>query len=166
MQLKRTTATPKPPAQSTPAQEASKPKAATRVDTGTESVNGMAIGGYVGLGLGAAGIGLGTYFAVQYVNTNKDANAMYAECERVSAAKGDDGCTDPVLDEKTGDLDDEVAAYGTKAWISYGVGAASLATGIALLALSRRESADSDDAARARVLPYVTPNSLGVVGRF
>lgn len=165
LQLKRTAATPKPAAPSAP-HEAPEHVAATRLDSGNEGVNGMAIGGYIGLGLGAAGLGLGTYFAVQYVNTNKDANAMYAECERISAARGDEGCTDPVLDEKTGDLDDEVAAYGTKAWISYGVGAASLATGIALLALSRRESAESDDAARARVLPYVTPNSLGVVGRF
>jgi len=162
--LRRAEATPEPAPASAPVSQASEP-AATGRDTGNEDVNGMAIGGYVALGFGVAGVGLGTYFAVKYVDTNKAANAAYAECERVSQAE-DGGCTDPVLDKETGDLDDDAAAYGTKAWISYGVGAASLATGIALLALSRRDGSKDDDADTARLIPYVAPNGLGVVGRF
>ena len=165
LQLVRAAAAPQAPA-SAPVQRASEPTAATRLDSGDEGVNGMAIAGYVGLGVGVAGVGLGTYFAVQFVNTNDAANAAYAECKRVSEANGGKGCTDPELERKTGDLDDETAAYGTKAWISYGVGAASLATGIALLALSPRDSANKDQANTARLIPYVTPNSLGVVGQF
>jgi len=166
LQLARAAGAPTAAAQSAPVREVAQPRATTRVDSGSEGVSGMAVGGYVGLGLGAAGIGLGTYFAVQYVDTQDAANAAFAECERVSEAQGDEACSDPDLKRKTGDLDDEVAAYGTKAWISYGVGAASLATGIALLALSRRDTSGSDDADAAQVIPYVTPSSLGVVGRF
>lgn len=131
----------------------------TRADAGGDGsgVNGMLIGGYVSLGIGVAGVGLGTLFAVHYVQAQNDANETWAKC----LDESDEGCDDPALAQETRDLDDEATAKGTQAWIAYGVGAAGLATGIALLALG-----SNDGASGARVTPYATANGFGVAGQF
>lgn len=124
------------------------------VDAGSSS--GMLIGGYVGLGVGVIGVSLGAVFAIQRANAQTDADAFWSEC----LEKSQSGCEDPVLEQKTEDLDAEVAAKGTQAWVAFGVGAAGLATGITLLVLSR------SDTRTAQVRPYVSKNGFGVTGRF
>ncbi|HEY6725858.1 MAG TPA: hypothetical protein VI197_17615 [Polyangiaceae bacterium] len=120
-------------------------------------VNGMRVAGYVSLGVGVVGVGLGTLLAVQFVQARDAANDAWAEC----LDKSEQGCDDDALEQETLDLDDEASAKGTQAWIAYGVGAAGLATGIALLALG-----SDDGGGEARVTPYATANGFGVVGQF
>lgn len=130
---------------------------------GDSGSNGMLIGGYVSLGVGAVGIGLGTLFAVHYVQAQNDANEAWSAC----LAKSQQGCQDEALAQETRDLDHEANVKGSQAWIAYGVGAAGLATGIALLALGGgNDSSDSSGTNAARVTPYVTANGFGVTGRF
>ncbi|HEU5074778.1 MAG TPA: hypothetical protein VFU02_11400, partial [Polyangiaceae bacterium] len=71
----------------------------------------------------------------------------------------------------TQDFDDDAATKGTQAWIAYGVGAAGLATGIALLALRGRDAGSETLGRResphsVRLMPYVTANAFGVAGQF
>lgn len=129
--------------------------------------SGMLMGGYVSLGVGVVGIGLGTLFAVQHLEAKSAANETWAEC----LEKSEDGCEDRELERRTHDLDDEAATHGTQAWIAYGVGAAGLATGIALLALRATDSRNGDlrngdSPSLVRVTPYVTRNGCGVAGQF
>lgn len=131
--------------------------------------NGMRVAGYASLGVGVIGVGWGTLLAMQYVDKQNAANDTWAKCLEES----DGGCDNPDLDQRTRDLDDEATTKGTQAWIAYGVGAAGLATGIALLALSGGDDGKSNDgkssdknASKARVTPYATVNGFGVVGRF
>lgn len=167
--LKLTRAAAAPAARTTPpAQRGSRPNdGEPRADAGGDEAggNGMRIAGYVSLGVGVLGVGLGTLLAVQYVDAQDAANDTWAQC----LAESDEGCDDTALAQETRDLDDEATAKGTQAWISYGVGAAGLATGIALLALSSNDGGSGgseEEASRPSVTPYATAHGFGVVGRF
>lgn len=107
---------------------------------------------WVAFGVGAAGIGAGTFFLIQNRTKHDDANALCGD-GRCPAARR----------EEIESLDSEAKSAATFAWIGYGVGAAGVIAGTTLLFLGRSSSSSSS---KAGVMPWVGGRSAGVVGRF
>lgn len=82
---------------------------------------------YTSLGIGAAGVGVGTYFLVSWAHFRGRATDKAAACSEA------DSCSDPVETNAQGDLD-KANRNATWAIVSYSVAAAGLGTGIVLLA--------------------------------
>ncbi len=111
---------------------------------------------YVALGVGGVGITLGIIFTAQHFSKKKSANDMFAErgCDTACGAQ------DQLEIEE---IDKQAATFGTMAILGYGVGVAGLATGVALLLLSPKES---ERARREHVHPYFGWGEIGLAGRF
>jgi hypothetical protein len=126
-------------------------------DTGpTESgPNGMRIGGYVALGVGAVGLIGGTYFALS------------ASSKRGEA---DDLCTLPGAkcpeDKKSEieSLDEDAKSASTLSVAGFVIGGLGVATGVTLLLLSPKS--ESARAPALQVTPWIGYKSAGLVGRF
>jgi hypothetical protein len=133
-------------------------------DTGTSKggVNqGMRIGSYVAFGVGAVGVGLGTYFLIQRGSKNDDADALFDVKGCAPPDRGPD-CTDTVMTEING-LWDDAGTQGTLAIVSFAAGGAALITGVTLFVLSGSSGSSSG---QTHVTPYFTGTSAGVLGTF
>jgi hypothetical protein len=107
---------------------------------------GMRIGGWLGLGVGAAGVVAGTLFALKNRSNRNDANAL---CNQ--------GCPESKR-AQVESLDSSADSAATAAWISYGVGGAALATGAVLLWMSGNRPAK---ASSAQVTPWLDAHATG-----
>ena len=119
---------------------------------------------FVSFGVGAVGLGLGTYFLIKGSSSRDRANEADTECRKVPPTP-DFQCGDPVLDSqiKTADKDANTQnAIGVTSLIVGGVG---IATGVTLLILSSGSHSE-----QASTKPHVTPvfgyQSIGLVGTF
>jgi len=123
-------------------------------DQGTTSgSNGAKIGGFVALGVGVVGVGLGTVFLLKAHGKKSDADAL---CNLPN-----NGC--PVSKKSQIDgLDNDYKSAGTLSVVSYAVGGAGLITGVILLAVSGGKHTEST----AAVTPWIGYQSAGVSGRF
>lgn len=130
---------------------------ATTADSG--SGGDYRVPGYIALGVGVAGVGLGTLFLVQRSGKLKDGNQIFSDCE-ISQTCG----TDEI--QAIENADQAAATKGTLSLISYGVGAAGLGTGIALLLMSRGDSPLEAEVGQLRVRPYASFNQMGIFGSF
>jgi tetratricopeptide (TPR) repeat protein len=144
-----------------PAATASAPGApppAHPIDSGSQQShsNVKRIGAYVGFGVGAVGVTLGTVFLVQHLGKGVDADKAFATC-----AKGGSSCDDPKQAQSIKSLDKDAASAGTLSVISYAVGGVGIAAGVTLLVLQGSEQEN-----KAAVHPYFTGTGGGVVGRF
>jgi hypothetical protein len=126
-------------------------------DTGT-SGKGMRIGGYIGLGVGAAGIVVGSIFLAQRAGAKSDkADEIFNRC---NATPTGCGAADKAQIQK---LDDDAkSSKTTLAVVGYAVGGVGLAAGITLLLLAPK----SQSTAAPHVTPYVSHNSVGLQGSF
>lgn len=137
-------ATPTPPVATTPPP----PSQSTSGGDG----NAMKIGGYVALGVGVVGVGLGTVFLLKANSKKSDA---------------DDLCSSPAgcpLSKKgeVDALDDDYKSAGTLSVVSYAVGGVGLITGVTLLVLSGGKHTEST----AGITPWIGYQSAGLSGRF
>ena len=113
----------------------------------------MKIGGYVALGVGVVGAGLGTVFLLQSHSKKSDADAL---CNLPN-----NGC--PLSQKSQIDsLDNSYKSAGTLSVVSYAVGGAGLITGVILLVASSGTHTEST----AGVTPWVGYQSVGLSGRF
>ncbi|HET7538617.1 MAG TPA: hypothetical protein VFK05_02050 [Polyangiaceae bacterium] len=120
---------------------------------------GMRIAGYTGIGLGAVGLGIGTYFVVKAHSTQKDADDMYAACDSTPTCN---------LEDIQGDvtaIDNRAASQRTGGIVSMVVGGAFLATGITLLVVDANSS-HTQDYGGVRVRPILGLGFAGVSGQF
>jgi hypothetical protein len=148
------------PVAATPGAGAGAPPAATSAPPGTESPaapaggsSGMKIGGYVALGVGVVGAGLGTVFLLQSQSKKSDADKL---CNLP-----DNGC--PLSQKSNIDsLDNSYKSDGTLSVVSYAVGGAGLITGVILLVASSGTHTEST----AGITPWIGYQSAGVSGRF
>jgi len=110
---------------------------------------------YLGFGVGAVGIGLGTYFVVKAVKTQSDSDAQYTACYPHCSfdAKG-----------AVADLDIAARNQTIASVASYIVGGVGLATGVTFFILDRKRTSREPGAAMVR--PWVGPGQAGVVGSF
>ncbi|HEX2881355.1 MAG TPA: hypothetical protein VHO25_17625 [Polyangiaceae bacterium] len=131
---------------------------ATPQDQGTSDPGkGLRIGGYVALGVGVVGLGVGTVFLVSGAGKKGDADDAFDACN-----SGPGGCS--VTEERNvNDLEDDAASAKTISLVGYGVGAAGIGTGIVLLVLAGNKSADNT---QAHITPWVGWQSAGVSGTF
>jgi hypothetical protein len=123
------------------------------------SSEGLRIGSYVGFGVGAVGLALGTVFVLKSASTRKDADkaaaALEAECGRQCDADSPDA-------KKVDDLDDSARSAKTLGIVGYIVGGVGVATGVTLFILS----SEKESSRSAFVAPYVGLGAVGVRGAF
>jgi hypothetical protein len=130
----------------------------------SRGTSGQAVAGYVGLGVGAVGIGLGTYFIISSTNTRNKATAEFA-CDMQQP----NGCSDPqIADIRAKDKDaDKTRALSI---VSYSVGGAAAITGLVLLLTDHPSTAEEEQPPSGepfgslRILPGL--GSITVTGKF
>jgi hypothetical protein len=137
--------------------------AAVTADTaGTEAepsggVNGMRIGGFVGLGVGVVGLAVGTIFTVSAGSKRSDADDEFDANNCGSMA----GC--PTEEERIQSMYDDADSAQTIGIVGFVVGGLGVATGVTLLVLS---SGSNDSAKTPAIVPYAGLGTAGVFGRF
>jgi hypothetical protein len=140
-----------PPASSTAAPE---PPPSPAGNSGSS----LRVGGYVALGVGVVGVGLGTVFLLSANSKQKDADAAFDACG---------GSCTPADRTKIDGLDSDAATGKTLALTSFVVGGLGLATGATLLVLSgKRKSSEPAALLTPRVEPWIGYSTLGLRGTF
>jgi hypothetical protein len=124
----------------------------------SSSGSGMRVGGYVALGVGAVGVGLGTVFLLSANSKQKDADAAFEACGGASCSVADR--------TKIDGLDSDAATGKTLALTSFVVGGLGLATGVTLIVLSGKKSSEPAALLTPRVEPWIGYRSLGLRGTF
>jgi hypothetical protein len=113
----------------------------------------MRIGSYVGFGVGAVGIALGTVFVLQSASKRKDADK---EAEACPCEKGTEQA------DKIAGLDDDARSAQTLGIVGYVVGGVGVAAGVTLFILSSQK----EEPKSAYVTPYVGLGAVGLKGAF
>ena len=110
---------------------------------------------YIGFGVGALGIGSGTYFVIKAHKTQSDADGQYSACypHCSNAAKGD-----------IANLDDAAKNQRAASIASYIVGGVGLAAGVTFLVLDSKRTSAPPGVAIIR--PWVGPGQAGILGSF
>lgn len=108
---------------------------------------------FIAFGVGVAGLAVGTVFLFKNRGDRDDADALCTGGLCPAARRND-----------IQSLDDSADSAQTISWIGYGVGAASVAVGAALLLLNR--SSSSAKTTGTVVTPWFDANSGGIAGRF
>jgi hypothetical protein len=124
----------------------------------SSSGSGLRAGGYVALGVGVVGVGLGTVFLLSAHSKQKDADAAFDACGGKSCSGADRAGVDS--------LDSKVATSKTLSLTSFIVGGAALATGATLLVLSGKQKSEPTAQVAPRLQPWVGYRSLGLSGTF
>jgi hypothetical protein len=124
-----------------------------------KSSNGLRIGSYVGLGVGVAGIAVGTVFGLKAKSKYKQANDI---TDRECPGGGDCTPEGSVYDQWK-QLGDDGDSAKTLSLVGFIVGGVGVATGVTLFVLS---SGKKEQAAATKVEPYLGLSSLGVRGSF
>lgn len=120
---------------------------------------GMRIAAYSGIGLGAIGVGIGTFFLVKSANTQKEADGLYDSCTM--------DCDNPVFVAQVKDVDDRAMSQRVTGAVTTIVGGAFLATGITLLIVDLNSSSSHTEAgSRVTVQPILGLGYAGLSGRF
>jgi len=121
--------------------------------------SGLRAASYVAWGLGAVGVGLGTWFLLDGFDKRTHADEVFANCTAATP-----GCPDgaPLHDAAVTAQDEEGAAF-TRSLVGYAAGGAFIATGVILFIVSSPGDARPSEAA---LVPWVSPTGLGVSGRF
>jgi hypothetical protein len=117
--------------------------------------------GYIALGLGGAGLAVGTVTGIIAVNKRQDLNAIdcYTERGDICYAIDNPSTVNTAITAK-----DDLKTFATAATISFIAGGALAATGLILLITAPD---DPTPEAQARtLLPYVGLGSIGAVGTF
>lgn len=129
-------------------------------DVGTTGgSNGMRIGSYVGFGVGAVGIALGTVFVLQSSSKRKEADTADTDLARQCGSLCD---ADSAPAKRVADLDDQARSAKTLGIVGFVVGGVGVAAGVTLFVLSSKK----DESTAAFVAPYVGFGAVGVRGAF
>ena len=119
--------------------------------------SGLRVGGYVALGLGAVGLGVGGYFMWQSSDYAGQSDQAF-ECDRLAG-----GCN---LAQRADvrRLEDESNSARLRSFVALGACAAAIATGATLLLIASGKS--SSEREHAALVPWVGYRSAGVAGTF
>jgi hypothetical protein len=145
------------PAAAPPAPVAAPPPKEEHPQAESGGGNGMRIGAYAAFGVGAVGIAAGTIFAIKASGKHSDADAL---------CNGPGGQCPVDSKAQIESLDDEAKSASTLSVVSFAVGGAAVATGVVLLVLGGKSSAEGSPAQTASVTPWIGLGSAGVNGRF
>jgi hypothetical protein len=151
---------PQPPPPEAPAPV--EPAPDVRVDSSPGNP-GLRVASYVTLGLGAVGVGLGTYFLVDAFDKRSHADDVFERCSEMAL---DCPETAPLY----GEAKDAEAAENDafqRSRITYVAGGALLVTGVVLFFVSAPSgSGEAPRGQEATLVPWLSPQGLGVSGRF
>jgi hypothetical protein len=145
------------PAASEPGADGQGASAAAEIDTATAGTNPLRIASYVALGVGAVGLGLGTFFALDASSKFDESNTLFEDSNCAQS------CPDNVKAE-IAQLDSDAESAQSLATIGFIAGGVGVAAGVTLFIVSSGK--DSAPAEAVRVRPYVGLASAGVVGSF
>jgi hypothetical protein len=120
----------------------------------TSGMHPLKLGGYIGLGVGVAGVAVGSIFAVSSLGSRNDANAL---------CNGPNGTCPIENGARIKDLDSSANSAGTLAVVGFAVGGVGVAAGLTMLLMAPSQEQPPKTAFMA---PYVTGNGGGVWGRF
>jgi hypothetical protein len=109
---------------------------------------GLAAAGWIGVGVGVVGLVAGSVFVIKNHSDRNDANAL---C-------GSNGCPESKRPEISS-FDSDANSAATLSWVSYGVGAAGLVTGVVLLWASHGKPAAAQS---GQVIPWFGQRAAGV----
>jgi hypothetical protein len=130
-------------------------------DDQSQHGSGLRIASYVSFGVGAVGLGVGTYFLLKSKSTDDDAGKLFDQCVAIEPS-GDCGAIRDQYEEKDSDARSQ-RSIGIASTIVGGVG---VAAGVTFLILDATRSGKS----ARQTTPHVTPvfgfNSVGLVGTF
>lgn len=128
----------------------------------SSGTNGMRIGSYVGFGVGALGIGLGTLFLLKGSSKRSEANDAFDACVKDPVCKNSGSSS--TEKQKVDDLDSQATKAQRVGVAGMVVGGLGVAAGITLLVMSGNQS--SSETKTGRLVPIVSPNYIGVSGAF
>ncbi len=117
----------------------------------------LRLAGIAGMGVGAAGLIVGGVFLGLRASKQGDANAKFDTCKERAG-----GCNAAEKSE-IGELDADVATFGTAGVVSLVAGGVLGGAGVALFLLGGPKKPQP---AAGYVLPFVTPNGGGIFGTF
>ena len=121
----------------------------------TEKKSGARIAPWIAFGIGAAGLGVGTYFLTENRSKRDEADGI---C-------GAGPCPAARRDEIV-ELDKDADSAATVAWIGYGVGATGVIAGAVLLIVGRKSASPSTATALERTHFWSGGTSAGMTVRF
>ena len=154
-------ATPPAEAAGTPGAVTTAPAAPASSDSSSGGGHGLRVASVISFGIGAVGLGLGTYYLLQASTTRNESDALYQKCLDPKTSK----CTDLTQEGPIHDKDSEATQQnkiGVVALIGGGVG---VIAGIAFLVADAGH--DSKAASSTpRLMPVIGLNSLGLTGTF
>jgi len=133
-----------------------------RADSKPGGSTGLRAASYVALGLGVVGAGVGTYFAIDGYDKRSKADDLFADCGDQSPGCGEGA---PLRDEALAAQDAEGQAF-TRSLVSYVAGGVFAATGVVLFIVSSGGDESPHAASEASLTPWLSPNAVGVSGRF
>ncbi len=130
-----------------------------RVDSSSDG-SGLRVVSYVSLGLGAVGLGLGTYFLIDGYSKREHADELFSACSAVTP-----NCPEgsPQFPQAKAAEDAEGDAFD-RSLIGFVAGGALVATGVVLWLVSAPSQEGGSD--EAFVMPWVSPSGAGLAGRF
>lgn len=123
------------------------------------AARGLRVGSYVAFGVGAAGLGVGSFFLGLSSNRRRDADDAYAQC----TAQGDCRERDASAVE-TRELDNDARSALTVSIIGLSVGGAAAVLGTTLFLLSA--GSEESPQVRLSVRPYLGLGGAGLLGSF
>jgi hypothetical protein len=128
----------------------------------TSGKSGLRVGSYVAFGVGAVGLGVGTFFVLRSAGKRSDADRLSGEL----AAECGTHCldTNPKA-QQVKSLDSQANSAKTAAIAGYVVGGVGVAAGVTMLLLSS-SSKSAEPAKAAEIHPWVGLGSVGLAGQF
>ncbi len=131
-------------------------------DSGTsgKGPNGLRIGSYVAFGVGAVGLGVGTFFLLDGSGKSSDSNSLFDSSGCGASPRG--SACNVATQDKIKQLDSDAASASSLGAVGIIAGVAGVGAGIALFIVSGND----DHAAASSVTPYIGLGSLGVTGTF
>jgi hypothetical protein len=147
------------PAAATPAPTQPAPAGIAADSSTMKSGNGLRVGSYVALGVGAVGIGVGTLFGLKAKSKYRQAN----EITNRECPGGGDCTPEASIYDEWKQLGEEGDSAKTLSLVGFIVGGVGVATGVTLLVLS---SGKKEQPAATKVEPYLGLGALGVRGSF
>jgi len=130
-------------------------------DDRSQRGSGLRIASYVSFGVGAVGLGVGTYFLLKSKSTDNDAGKLFDQCVAIELS-GNCGPLRDQYETKNSDANSQ-RNIGIAATIVGGVG---VAAGVTFLILDANSSGKSAQQTTPHVTPVFGFDSVGLMGTF
>jgi len=124
------------------------------------SSNGLRVGSYIALGVGAVGVVGGVVFLASGLSKQSQSDDLYKQCTH-DACDDSDPRAARVLD-----MDKQAKNAKTLSLVSFIVGGVGLGVGIPLFIVSSRSGSSSTQGSTPSIQPWIGLNSLGLRGKF